>query len=173
LPTRTGTRTAGPTFAVHLAEGGDELLHLVLAEFAVIVGIVLKRVGEHPLGIGTHARSARSTTTRTTTGSAWSTTLTTGTAASGTTSLALTTGSALSAALSLTAGTGLAAASLATGGTTSAAGTTWSAPLRTELLFGDLAIVVLVELGERGRRVLQFVGGDHTVMIGIEGFDHR
>lgn len=83
LSAGTGTRTAGRTFAVHLAEGGDELLHLVLVELAIVVGIELEGMGQHPLGIRSHPRSARSAATGTTslTLSATGATLTTGAAA--------------------------------------------------------------------------------------------
>jgi hypothetical protein len=177
----------------------NEFLQLVFAELAVLVRVELHRVGQHAFRIRAarasgSTRTAETRTTGTATAGSASRTTTARTAgafAIGTTpalrpatfagtAFTRTSRSRTATAGTFTLGATPALRSATFAGTVSArttrsrtATTTARTALGTEFVFGQLAVLVLVQLGQGVTGVLQFVGRDHSVMVGIQDFNNR
>jgi len=122
----------------------DELLQFFQAEFAIVVRVELHCVGGHAIGIRPHRMI-----TPWTAGPLWPTTFWAATVNSAT----FTTATAWC--------------------TIGSARGTWPTgpPLWAELVIGQFAVLVFVEGPQSGCRLLQFVGADDAVVVGVQCFD--
>jgi hypothetical protein len=168
-----------------------EILQLLFAEFAILVRVEFHRVFDHAIGIrsgrwatgsarppfrsaaltsSTGATGGRSTLSAATwTGTVWAATIWTA-------PFRATTYSASTTSL-LTAASGTACTrpprACAASAVRTAAGSARSTTHRSDFVFGQLAVFVLVQRLQRSRRILEFIGRDHTIVIGIESFEDR
>ena len=158
----------------------SKLQQFFFAELAIFVGIELHRVFEESFWV----MWRRTTGTIAIVGAATITTSATRSSSRRTTTLLRTTGIATTTSTGCrtvgisSAGSPLCVSSRSTlPRTTTSIGTatTFRATtgLRSQFLFGQLAVFVLVERQQCGSRVLQFVGRDHTIVIGVQSLYDR
>lgn len=170
-----------------------ELQQLGLAELAVFVRIELHRVFEksfrvmrrRTIGITAPFWSASITASATGTASGWSTAFgwTTRIATASIGGWTIRSASTLrspiriastSSAWSITSRSALPRTTILTATSIETASAIWTATgLWSHFVFGQFAVFVLIKRQQRGARVLDFIGRDHAVMIGIERFHDR